>query len=137
MSNGKKETAEAEGTHLPGGGPMLRRVRQPMFEKDIMSPGVGVEDTLTMTYFPDELSLNNAVLYIAQLEMFGLDDEKRQALYKINGNKAIHYLGTKFAVQAHGGLFWDSEASKEDKQYLSRMQERHKREETADAEQGQ
>lgn len=130
MGDGKKtfDPAETDELVTPGKG-MLRRVKQPLFEKDIMSPGVAVEDTLTMTYFPDELSLNNACLYIAQLEMFKLEDEKRQALYKINGNKAIHFLGTKFAVQAHGHLFWDSEASKEDKQYLAEMQKKQRREE--------
>lgn len=136
MSNGKKtyNPAEIEEATPPGKGAMLRRVKQPTFERDVMSPGAAVEDTLTMTYFPDELALNNACLYIAQLEMFELEDEKRQALYKINGNKAIHFLGTKFAVQAHGGLFWDSEASKEDKQYLAQMQAKHKREERDEAE---
>lgn len=117
---------QEEAINVQGAG-MLRRVKQPLFERDIMAPGADVAATLTATYFPDEQSLNNACKYLDWLQKHGLEREERIALLKINGNKSIHFLGTKYAVQAHGGLFWDSEASKEDKKYLAKMQEKDRR----------
>lgn len=124
--NGKgKQSVEDTEEYRPTG--MARRVRQPLFEKDIISPGTSIEDAFTSTYFIDEDKLNKACKYIAWLEEFNNHDGIRQALYKINGNKAIGYRAVKHGVMAHGELYWDGDASKDDKKYLSKIQAREHR----------
>ena len=105
---------------------MARRVRTPIFEKDIISPGIGIDEVLTMTYFENEQALNDACRYISWLEKHHLDKLIARALYKINGNKAIGYRAVKHGVMAHGQLYWDAEASKEDKKNLARMQDKRR-----------
>lgn len=118
-NDGKKGTGEGYG--------MIRSAKDPLFEREIISPGVTIQDVLAACYFRDEEANNNACQYLAQLEMFELEDEIRQALYKLTGNKSINLMSLKYAVQAHGGLFWDSEASAKDKEYLTKLQQRQNR----------
>lgn len=114
-----------EGSKFPTG--MPRRVKESVFERDIMMPGMGVEDAITMTYFRDDADLITSCLYLAFLEDMGIEDGKRQALYAINGKKAINYRAVKYGVQAHAEIYWDSDASKEDKKQFAKIQEKNRR----------
>lgn len=114
-----------DGSQFPTG--MPRRVKESVFERDLMMPGMGVEDAITMTYFDDEADLKTSCLYLSWLEDMGVESGVRQALYVINGKKAKGYRAVKYGVQAHGGLFWDSDASKEDKKQMAKIQERNAR----------
>ncbi len=122
--NGSKEAPEAERTQQSPGGGMIRRVRQPMFENDILTGGRNVIDSLTRSVLTDEQTLVNACLYIGQLErIFGPDDHRvRVALYKINGTMGIDGRARDEAVQAHAELFFPRHASEKDKRKLEKMQ---------------
>lgn len=126
--NGKTETGEGV---EQGRATMGRRVRQPLFERELLEPGIDILDAITKTFFEDEQAVNNAAKYFRHLLMFNkthkMDIAIQAALIKINGNRAIKARSTKYSVQAHGGLFWDSDASEKDKQYLSKLQERERR----------
>lgn len=113
--NGNSETRLEDAPYATLG----RKTTKPTFEKDILTPSPEAMEAISQSYFPDEQSLNNACLYIAWLEMFGLEDEKRAALYKINGNKAIKARALRWAVQAHGGLYWPEDSSKDEKKFLA------------------
>ena len=126
--NGRGEVGELT---EQGRATMGRRVRQPLFERELLEPGIDVMEAVTKTYFEDEQAVNNAAKYIRHLLMFNknhkMDIAIQAALIKINGNRAIKARSTKYSVQAHGGLFWDSDASEKDKQYLSKLQDRGRR----------
>jgi len=96
-------------------------VSTPLFEKDILIPSLEAMEAISQSYFPDKESLMVACQYIAWLELMGLEDEKKQALYVINGHRAIQSRSLRYAVQAHGGLYWPDEASKDDRKFLSKQ----------------
>lgn len=129
--DGKVETSDLLDT---GRATMGRHMRQPLFERELLEPGIDILDAITKTFFEDEQSVNNAAKYMRHLLMFNknhkMDTAIHAALIKINGNRAIKARSTKYSVQAHGGLFWDSDASDKDKQYLSKLQERERREQS-------
>jgi len=126
--NGKVESQEMI---EPGRATMGRRTRQPLFERELIQPGMDVLSAVTMTHFEDQQEVVNTAKYINHMLMFNskhkFDDRIEAALIKINGLRSIKSRSTKYSVQAHGGLFWDSDASKEDKQYLSKLQEKERR----------
>ena len=115
--DGGKETAIDYGQYTGLG----RRVRTPLFEKDILTPSPEAMEAIAQSYFPDELSLTIACQYLAWLELFRLEDEVKIALYKINGNKAIEARSLRYAVQAHGGLYWPDNTSKDEKKFLAKQ----------------
>lgn len=110
---------------------MVKRQRQPLFEREIISPGVDLHEAITKTYFETEDMVNKAARYFSHMQKFNkngkMDRQINAGLMKINGNKAIGARFMKLGVQAHGGLFWDSDASKEDKKYLAKLQEKDRR----------
>lgn len=98
-----------------------RRTRTPLFEKDILTPSPEAMEAISQSYFPDENDLTIACQYLAWLELFSLEDEVKIALYKINGNKAIQARSLRYAVQAHGGLYWPDNTSKDEKKFLAKQ----------------
>lgn len=115
--NGDKETGIDYGQYTGLG----RRVRQPLFEKDIMTPSPDVMEAISQSYFPDQEKLMIACQYITMLEAIGLVEEIKQALYAINGNRAILARSLRYAVQAHGGLYWPDESTKDEKKFLAKQ----------------
>ena len=109
---------------------MAKRQKQSQFASDVIAPGVELHEAITKTYFENEDMGNKAARYISHLQMFNknkkMDRQINAVLLKINGNKAIGARFMKLGVQAHGGLFWDSDASKEDKAYLAKLQEKNR-----------
>lgn len=91
------------------------------FEKDILIPSPEMMEAISQSYFPDKESLMVTCQYIAMLEEIGLEDEKKQALYVINGQGAIGARKLNSAVQAHGLLYWPENATKDEKNYLSKQ----------------
>jgi len=122
--NGTKE--EQRPSTPPG---MVRHVRQPLFEKDLLTAGMGILDSLPTAVFRDEQALNDACLYLGWLDMHDLQDEIAVALWKINGTAAIDGRARDEAVQAHVGIFFPRNASKEDKQRLEKIQYQKRRDE--------
>jgi len=114
--NGEKDEIEYGKNYGLG-----RRVRTPLFEKDLLMPSPDVMEAIAQSYFADEDKLNIACQYLSLLEEFENQDGIRQALYKINGNRAIQARSLRYAVQAHGGLYWPDEATKEEKKFLAKQ----------------
>lgn len=114
-------------TQYPSG--MPRRTRQPVFEKDLLTAGRNILESMTIGVFRDEQALVNDCLYIGWLEFWNedgfMDDEINVALYKINGTMAVDGRARDEAVQAHVGIFFPRNASKDDKKKLERMQFKH------------
>jgi len=121
-NNGGKEAT----TQPPNQTGMVKRTRQPLFEKDLMTAGYDIVSSLPTAVFKDEQSLNDACLYLGWLSMHDLQAEINVALWKINGTMAIGGRARKDAVQAHGLLYYPDDASKDDKKWLSIMQQRMK-----------
>jgi len=121
-NNGHKETADAK-TPYTGGG-LFTRTRQPLFEKDLLTAGQSILDSLPTAVFRDEQALNDACLYLGWLDMHDLQEEIAVALWKINGTMAIEGRARDDAIQAHGELYYPRHATKEDKKWLSMMQQR-------------
>ncbi len=129
MINGHKSTLpKTEKYNENSGSGMLKRVRKPLFEKDLMTAGADVMESMTVGVFRDEEALNTACLYIGQMQMFGMDDEITLALYKLNGTMAIDGRARDDAVQAHVGIYFPRHASKEDKKRLEKIQYRNRKE---------
>jgi len=116
---------KTDGEHPAGLG--IRRTRQPLFERDLLSAGKTIVDSMTIGVFRDEQALNDACLYLGWLEMWNDDgvfmqNEINVALYKLNGTMAIDGRARDEAVQSHVGIFFPRNASKEDKKRLEKMQ---------------
>lgn len=111
---------------------MAKRMKQSQFANDVIAPGVDLHEAITKTYFETEEMVNKAARYFSHLQMFNknhkMDRQINAGLMKINGNKAIGARFMKLGVQAHGGLFWDSDASPKDKEYLAKLQSKDRRE---------
>ena len=116
-TNGEKEAP----TRPPG---MVRHTRQPLFEKDLLTAGYDILNSLPTAVFKDEQSLNDACLYLGWLDMHDLKEEIAVALWKINGTMAIGGRARKEAVMAHGELYYPEDAGKDDKKWLAMMQQR-------------
>ena len=125
--NGNKEDTSQE---VPAGVGLAKRVRPPQFEKDLLSAGGSILASLPTAVFRDEQALNDACLYLGWLEMHDLQDEIIVALWKINGTPAIDGRARDEAVQAHVGIFFPRNASKEDKQRLEKIQYQKRKDET-------
>lgn len=106
---------------------LFRHVRKPQFEKELMTAGRDVLDSLPTAVFRDEQAVNYACLYLGRLAMFDLQDEIRVALWKINATMAIGGRARKEAVMAHGEVYYPEDMSKEDKKMLLQMQGFQKR----------
>lgn len=136
-----KTTQKTQQSDYPTG--MPRRVRQPIFEKDLLTAGRNIIESMTIGVFRDEQALNDACLYLGWLEMFNdedgfMEDEINVALYRINGTMAIDGRARDEAVQSHVGIFFPRNASKEDKKRLEKMQFRyHDKDENEDENKGQ
>lgn len=126
--NGSKQvTTTSEESGKPTG--MARRIRQPLFERELLEAGRTIAESMTRGIFRDEQALNIACLYIDHLERMGLTDEIQTALYKLNGTMAIGGRARKEAVMAHGDLYFPDDASKEDKKNLAKMQYKYRKDE--------
>lgn len=121
-SNGNSEV-ESKDTSQPVGA--FRRIRQPLFEKDLMTAGMDILDSLPTAVFKDEQAVNDACLYLGWLaQHLGEDSQEvKVALWKINATMAIGGRARKEATMAHGNLYYPEDASKEDKKWLSMMQQ--------------
>jgi len=124
--NGKNETAEK--TPYTGGG-LFSRTRQPLFEKDLLTAGQTILDSLPTAVFRDEQALNDTCLYLGWLDMHDLQEEIAVALWKINGSMAIEGRARDDAIQAHGELYYPRHATKEDKKWIAMMQHRMREDE--------
>lgn len=124
--NGVKEKEE----HRYPGGPILRRTRQPMFEKDLMTAGLDILDSIPTAVFSDANEANIACLYLGTLKMFGLEDAIEVALWRINATMAIDGRARDDAIQAHGRLYFPRHASKEDRKWLAEMQQMQRKKES-------
>ncbi len=126
-----------ENEFTPGRG-MLESEPVTKFANEVIAPGTELHEAITKTYFENEDMVNKAARYISHLQMFNkngkMDRQINAVLLKINGNKAIGARFMKLGVQANGGLFWDSDASKEDKKYLAQLQNKDRREERRNGE---
>ncbi len=118
------------GPNRPAG--MLRRIKQPVFEESMLTPGGDIPESFVKSCFADQNELVNAVLYIGQLRSVGYNPDTGKidpawqnridiALYKINGNVAINARARDDAVQAHGGMFWPKNATKEERKQLAKQ----------------
>lgn len=128
-SSHKEATQEQD--YFSAGG-MARRVRQPIFERELLSAGKTVVDSLTVGVHRDEEALVNACLYIGQLERVGLTSRIQVALYKINGTMGIEGRAREEAVQAHAEIYFPRNASKEDKKRLEKIQYKNRNQDDED-----
>ncbi len=130
--NGHQSPSETERTErtAPSNEGMIKRVRQPLFERELLTGGGNILDSFTRAVLTDEQALVNACLYIGHMERVGADDPAWQrririALYKINGTMAIDGRARDEAVQGHVGVFFPRHASDKDKKRLEKMQYKH------------
>lgn len=112
--SGNKETKEKKPSYV-------RSVRQPSLEQDIISASETIRGVLASTNILDLEARSNACLYLALLNEYELMDEIEDALNFLVAGKSINMQSIKYAVQAHGGLFWDTDASKQDKEVMAKM----------------
>ena len=119
----------------PASAGMVRRTRQPLFERELIQAGADILSSLPLSVFRDEQALVDACLYIGKLEYWGLHDALRLALLRLNGSPAIGGRARKESIQAHGNLYWPDDGSKEDKKRLAEMQYKYRRDDDRPEEQ--
>lgn len=124
-NNGVKEVEQNQ--QQVGG--LARRVKQSLFERELLEPGATIEAAITRGVFHDERALNIACLYLDHLQKHHLTRQLQTALYKINGTPAIGGQARKQSVMAHGNLYFPDDASKKEKEQLSKMQYKYRRDE--------
>jgi len=131
--NGKAEVKEV-GAQPNANVGAFRRIRQPLFEKDLMTAGITVLDALPTAVFADEQAANAACRILGWLSQHLGEDspEFMQVLWRINSTMAIGARARKDAVQAHGLLYYPDDVSKEDKKWLATMQQRRNQKDNDD-----
>ena len=128
-NNGEQEQ------YVPAQAGMMRRVRKPLFEKDLLLSGQTPLEAFPMAIFNDKADLHNACIYIGHLQMFPkMVEELELALLEVNGTRGVGAAAIKYAVQAHGNLYFPEDASKDEKKQLASMQLRYRRDGEGDSE---
>ena len=110
----------------PNGG-MFETYNQPIFEAELMAAGKTIIDAFTKGIFKDTQELLDACLYIGLLKRIKCEARIPMALVKINGTMSIGGRARNDAIQAHGGLYFPPNATKDEKKYLAEMQQGNRR----------
>lgn len=106
----------------PGGG-LFETFNQPIFEAELMAAGRTIIEAFAKGIFQDTQDLLDACLYIGYLKRIGRSDKIQLALIKINGTMSIEGRARNDAIQAHVGIYYPPNASKDEKKRLVEMQQ--------------
>lgn len=118
---------KADDLYTPGNssGGLLETFNQPIFEAELMAAGRTIIESFAKGIFRSDRDLLDACLYIGLLKRIKRDDKIPLALMKINGTMSIGGRARNDAIQAHVGIYYPPNASKDEKKRLVEMQQRH------------
>jgi hypothetical protein len=129
-NNGHK-SSNATGAVPENTGSPFDTYSQPLFESDLITAGRSILEAIPRAVFHDDKELIDTCRYLGWLVMMNKDGKMNTriqlALYKISGTMAIGGRARDDAIQAHVGVYFPRNASKEDKQVLEKMQNKNKR----------
>lgn len=123
----KPQPKQVDG-YEPEGGRMVETFNQQLFESELITSGRTIIESFTKAVWRDEAQLLKACRYIGYLQRIHQPDKVKLALMKINGTMAIEGRSRNDAVQAHVGIYFPPNASKDERKRLAEMQNRQPKE---------